>query len=68
MIPDLKIEVVRVGPVEVPLPRYQTPGSAGMDLMAAVPADAPLTIARGVRQVLRGSSYSNDCCSSLCRG
>ncbi len=36
MIPDLKIEVVRVGPVEVPLPRYQTAGSAGMDLLAAL--------------------------------
>ena len=29
---------MRVGTVEVPLPRYQTPGSAGMDLHAALPA------------------------------
>ena len=27
-----------VGPVAVPLPRYQTPGSAGMDLHAALAA------------------------------
>lgn len=29
------------------LPRYQTPGSAGMDLPAALPADAPVTLAPG---------------------
>jgi dUTP pyrophosphatase len=32
------VRVKRVGEVEVPLPRYQTPGSAGMDLHAAIPA------------------------------
>jgi len=31
------------------LPRYQTPGSAGMDLRAAVDADAPLRLAPGAR-------------------
>ena len=31
-----EVRVKRVGPVEVPLPRYQTPGSAGMDLHAAL--------------------------------
>jgi dUTP pyrophosphatase len=36
MLPNLRIQVVRVGPVVVPLPRYQTPGSAGMDLHAAL--------------------------------
>lgn len=30
------VRVKKVGSVEVPLPRYQTPGSAGMDLHAAV--------------------------------
>ncbi|MDB4936205.1 MAG: Deoxyuridine 5-triphosphate nucleotidohydrolase [Labilithrix sp.] len=30
------VRVKRVGTVEVPLPRYQTPGSAGMDLHAAL--------------------------------
>jgi dUTP pyrophosphatase len=34
-----EVRVKRVGAVEVPLPRYQTPGSAGMDLHAAL-ADA----------------------------
>jgi dUTP pyrophosphatase len=42
MLPDLRIQVVRVGPVDVPLPRYQTEGSAGMDLHAALAA--PLAI------------------------
>ena len=32
----LNVRVKRVGTVEVPLPRYQTPGSAGMDLHAAL--------------------------------
>jgi dUTP pyrophosphatase len=31
-----EVRVKRTGPVEVPLPRYQTSGSAGMDLHAAV--------------------------------
>jgi dUTP pyrophosphatase len=31
------------------LPAYETTGSAGMDLRAAVPADAPLTLAPGAR-------------------
>jgi dUTP pyrophosphatase len=33
----------------LPLPSYQTTGSAGLDLAAAVPADAPLTLAPGAR-------------------
>ncbi|MEI7892319.1 MAG: dUTP diphosphatase [Myxococcales bacterium] len=36
MIPDLLIAVQRVGAIEVPLPRYQTAGSAGLDLYAAL--------------------------------
>lgn len=31
-----QVRVKRVGAIEVPLPRYQTPGSAGMDLHAAL--------------------------------
>ena len=31
-----EVRLKRVGVVEVPLPRYQTPGSAGMDLHAAL--------------------------------
>ena len=33
----------------LPLPAYQTDGSAGMDLCAAVPADAPLMLVPGAR-------------------
>jgi dUTP pyrophosphatase len=36
MLPDLRIQVARVGLVVVPLPRYQTEGAAGMDLHAAL--------------------------------
>ena len=43
MLPDLRILVARVGPISVPLPRYQTDGAAGMDLHAALAA--PLVIA-----------------------
>jgi dUTP pyrophosphatase len=34
---QVQVRVQRVGPVEVPLPTYQTPGSAGLDLCAALP-------------------------------
>jgi dUTP pyrophosphatase len=34
---------------DLPLPSYQSALAAGMDLMAAVPADAPLVIAPGAR-------------------
>jgi dUTP pyrophosphatase len=37
---------------DLPLPAYQTPLAAGMDLMAAVPADAALTIAPGGRALV----------------
>jgi dUTP pyrophosphatase len=33
----------------LPLPRYQSAHAAGLDLAAAVPADAPLTLAPGAR-------------------
>jgi len=42
MLPDLLISVARTGPVEVPLPRYQTSGAAGMDLHAALPESVTL--------------------------
>ena len=34
------------------LPAYETPGSAGMDLRAAVPVDAPLHLAPGARAMV----------------
>jgi dUTP pyrophosphatase len=42
MLPDLRIQVARIGSVHVPLPRYQTDGAAGMDLHAALAE--PLTL------------------------
>lgn len=47
VIPDVRIGFVRTGPIEVPLPKYQTDGSAGMDLHAAI-AD-PLVVHPGER-------------------
>src|SRR5262249_57959994 len=35
--------------VDLPLPAYQTGQAAGLDLMAAVPVDAPITLAPGAR-------------------
>jgi dUTP pyrophosphatase len=46
----VKVRFQRVGPVQVPLPQYQTAGSAGMDLRAAL-ADA-VTLAPGERRLL----------------
>jgi len=34
---------------DLPLPAYQSAGASGLDLLAAVPADAPVTIAPGAR-------------------
>jgi dUTP pyrophosphatase len=43
MVPDVCVLVVRTGEIEVPLPRYQTAGSSGMDLHAALAV--PVTLA-----------------------
>jgi len=37
---------------DLPLPAYQTAHAAGADLLAAVPDDAPLTIAPGARALV----------------
>ena len=37
---------------DLPLPAYQSAQSAGMDLFAAMPADAPLVIAPGQRALI----------------
>jgi dUTP pyrophosphatase len=47
---SIRFRVTRVGPVEVPLPSYQTDGSAGMDLAAAL--EAPITLAPGERRLI----------------
>jgi len=57
MVPDLRIRITRVGPVVVPLPRYQSVGASGMDLHAAL--QAPLTIPpRGRAQVPTGLAFA----------
>lgn len=47
---------VRVKPLDhfkgLELPRYETPGSAGMDLRAAVPEDTPVTLQPGEWQLI----------------
>ena len=40
----------------IELPAYETPGAAGMDLRAAVAADAPLTLSPGKRALVLGGS------------
>ncbi|MCA9647533.1 MAG: dUTP diphosphatase [Myxococcales bacterium] len=45
-----KVLLKRVGEVEVPLPRYQTPESAGLDLCAAL--KEAVTLAPGKRQLI----------------
>ena len=37
---------------DLPLPSYQSALAAGLDLIAAVPADAPLTLAPGARALV----------------
>ncbi len=47
------IRVERLSHAEdLPLPAYETDGSAGMDLRAAVPDDAPVTLAPGARALV----------------
>jgi dUTP pyrophosphatase len=44
----MKLRVARTGPVSVPLPEYQTAGSAGLDLCAAL--ESPVVIPPGERR------------------
>lgn len=48
MQPEIVVNVKRVGAPDVPLPRYQSPGAAGLDLVAAIPT--PVTLAPGGSQ------------------
>ena len=47
---QIRVRVQRVGPVEVPLPVAQTPGSAGLDLRAALAE--PVRLAPGERRLI----------------
>jgi dUTP pyrophosphatase len=45
-----KLEIMRLPHAAgLPLPAYQSAGAAGLDLMAAVPEDTPVTLAPGQR-------------------
>jgi dUTP pyrophosphatase len=44
------LRIARVGSIEAPLPRYQTAGSAGLDLAAAIAT--PITLAPLQRQLI----------------
>ncbi len=47
---DIRVDIQRLPHAEgLPLPAYQTTGSAGCDLCAAVPVDAPMMLAPGAR-------------------
>jgi dUTP pyrophosphatase len=46
----IRVLATRTGPVEVPLPSYQTAGAAGADLHAALAE--PLTLAPGERRLI----------------
>lgn len=50
--PRVGVAVMRVGPHgrDLPLPRYETEGAAGLDLLAAI--EAPLTIGPGARALV----------------
>jgi dUTP pyrophosphatase len=50
---SLTVAVLRLPHAEgLPLPRYETAGAAGLDLVAAVPEAAPITIAPGGRALV----------------
>jgi dUTP pyrophosphatase len=50
---SIKVRVVRLPhAADLPLPQYQSALAAGLDLLAAVPADEPLKIAPGSRAMI----------------
>ena len=57
MILNLRIARLPHG-ADLPLPAYQSAFAAGLDLYAAVPADAPIVLAPGARAKL-GASERN---------
>jgi len=53
MSTDISIAVQRLPHgADLPLPRYETDGAAGMDLVAAIAADEPLVLAVGARTLV----------------
>ena len=50
---SVKVKVTRLPHgADLPLPAYQSADAAGLDLLAAVPAEAPVTIAAGARAMI----------------
>ncbi|MEA2951621.1 MAG: dUTP pyrophosphatase [Alphaproteobacteria bacterium] len=50
---NIEIQVIRLPHgADLPLPEYQSAQAAGLDLLAAVPVDAPITIAPGHRATI----------------
>ena len=50
---DCPVSVVRLAHGRgLPLPRYESAGASGMDLLAAIDADTPLTVAPGRRALV----------------
>ncbi len=50
---QIDIEILRLPhAADLALPAYQSTLAAGLDLMAAVPADAPMTLAPGARALI----------------
>jgi dUTP pyrophosphatase len=50
---SIKLRVMRLPhAADLPLPQYQSALAAGLDLLAAVPADAPIEIAPGSRAMI----------------
>lgn len=47
---QISVRIKREGPIEVPLPEYQTPGAAGVDLHAAIAE--PIRLAPGERRLI----------------
>jgi dUTP pyrophosphatase len=51
--PPVTVRVVRLAHgTDLPLPRYESAQAAGLDLLAAVPADAPVAIPPGGRALI----------------
>ncbi len=50
---DVEVPIKRLPhAADLPLPQYQTVHAAGLDLLAAVPADAPVILAPGARAMV----------------
>src|SRR6202035_1862011 len=54
---ETEVQIVRLPHgADLPLPAYQSAQAAGLDLVAAVPADAPVTLAPGMEAQVRPRS------------